>query len=84
MPGVGAHLDTSPSLLPIPALDGHVVTTRQDETERRVDCQTSDVIWVRLERGDLLSRRDVVDSELKVVRAGDELGTGSAEFEGPS
>lgn len=49
IPGVGAHLDTSPSLLPIPALDGHIVTTRQDETERWVDCQTTDVIRVRLE-----------------------------------
>lgn len=56
------HLNTSPSLVPVPALDRHIITPRQDHAQRRVHRQTSDIIGMSLERRDLLSRRDVVDA----------------------
>lgn len=41
-----------PAHLPIPQLDGHVITGRQNEGLRRVDTNGSDVIWVGLEARD--------------------------------
>jgi hypothetical protein len=71
---IGAtHLDATPSLLPVPTLDRHIVTPRQHQAQRRVHRQTSDVVRVSLERRDLLAGRDVVDAQLEVIRAGDEL-----------
>lgn len=57
-----AYLDASPSLVPIPALDRHIITSRQDQTQRRVHRQTPNVIRMRLEGRDLLAGRDVVDA----------------------
>lgn len=72
------YLDTPPSLVPIPALDSHIVRTSQHERQRRVHNETSDIVGVRLERGDLFAGGDVVDAELKVVRARYELYVMSA------
>lgn len=65
-------LDTSPSLVPVPALDSHIVTTSQDQAQRRVNSQTSDIIRVGLKLGNLFTGRDVVHSELEIVRTGNE------------
>ena len=67
------YLDTPPSLVPIPALDSHIVRTSQHERQRGVHNETSDIVRVRLERGDLFAGGNVVDAELKVVRARHEL-----------
>ena len=55
-------LYTLPSLLPIPELDGHVIGGSQHERLCGVDCNRSNVIGVRLERGDLFGGVVVVDS----------------------
>ena len=56
-----AYLYTTPLFIPVPALDRHIVTSRQDETERGVYCQTSNIIRMSFKRSDLFSRRNVVD-----------------------
>lgn len=54
-------LHTLPSLLPIPELDGHVIGGSQHKGLCGVDGNRSNVVGVRLERGDLLGSVVVVD-----------------------
>jgi hypothetical protein len=54
-------LHTLPSLLPIPELDGHVIGGSQHKGLCGVDGNRSNVVGVRLERGDLLGGIVVVD-----------------------
>ena len=67
-----------PLFVPIPSLDRHIVTSSQHNTQRRVDRQTTNVIWVRLESDDLLVRVIIEDSKLKIVR--DVAHASGAEF----
>ena len=68
-----AYLNATPSLVPVPTFDRHVITSRQDQAERRVHCQASDVVRVSFERSDLFPSRDVVHAKLEVVGSRDEL-----------
>ena len=61
-----------PLFVPIPSLDRHIIAPSQHNTQRRVDGQTTNVIWVRLESNDLLVSVIIEDSKLKIVRARDE------------
>jgi hypothetical protein len=55
-------LHTLPTLLPIPKLDGHVIGGSQDERLCGVNGDSSNVVGVRLEGGDLLGGVVIVDS----------------------
>lgn len=57
-----------PPLLPVPKLDGHVITGGKDERLCRVDHDRADVIGVRLEGSDLLARVVVVNADLAVAQ----------------
>lgn len=56
-----------PAHLPVPQLDCHIITGRQDERLRGMHAYRPDVVGVRLEARDLLRRVVVVDSELAVT-----------------
>ena len=68
----GAHLDAPPLLVPVPSFDRHVVASCEDDACGRMDGQASNVVRVRLKRGDLFVRVVVEDAELEVVGARDE------------
>ena len=67
------HLGTPPAFVPVPTLDCHIITPRQNQTQRRMDRQTPYIVWMSFERGNLFASRDVIYAQLKVVRARDEL-----------
>ena len=66
------YLNTPPLLVPIPCLNCHIITTRQDNTCSWVYGKTSDVVRVCLKGRDLFVRVVVEDAELEVVGAGHE------------
>ena len=59
--------DVLPPLLPVPELDGHVITGGKDEGLCRVDDNGADVVGMRLKRCDLLAGVVVVDADLAVM-----------------
>lgn len=61
------HLDASPLFLPIPSLDGHVITTGKHDTRGRVDGQTANVIWMGFECSDFLVCIIIEDSKLEII-----------------
>jgi hypothetical protein len=63
------HLNTFPLLVPIPSFDGHVITSGEYDACSWVHGETSYIIRVSLERGDLLMRIVIEDTQLEVVRA---------------
>ena len=60
-------LHTLPLSVPIPQLDGHVVRGSEYERLCGMYDDSSDIVWMCFERGDLLGGVVVVDSELKVI-----------------
>ena len=44
--------NTFPLPIPTPCLDRHIITTREDDAERRMQCQASNVVGVRFKRRD--------------------------------
>jgi hypothetical protein len=65
-------LDTFPTLVPIPKLDGHVIRAGQDKRLSGMDADGTNVIWVSLEAGNLLARIIVVYAKLEVITATDD------------
>ena len=72
MTGAYTHLNASPLLVPIPCLDGHIITTGEHDARGGVNGQASDVVWVRLKSSDLFVGIVVEDAKLEVVGARDE------------
>jgi hypothetical protein len=70
------HLNTSPLFVPVPTFHSHIVTSSQDEGEGGVNSQTSNVIGMSLKRSYLFPCRDIVYSQLKIIRSGNELDIG--------
>ena len=56
-----------PSLLPVPKLDGHIIGGSKNEGLRRVDGDSSDVVRVSFEGGNLLGSVVVVNTQLEVI-----------------
>ena len=61
-----------PTLLPIPSLDCHIITSGQDDACGGVDSETPDVIRMSLEGGYFLVGVVVEDAKLEIVRASNE------------
>lgn len=67
-----AYLDTLPSLLPVPQLDGHIVTSCQYQALRRMNSQATNIVRVGFNRRHLLSGVVVEDAQVVVIRSADE------------
>ena len=61
-----------PLLVPVPSLDRHVVASREDNAERWVNRETSNIVRMCLEGSDLLVRVVIEDAKLEVVGASNE------------
>jgi hypothetical protein len=61
------YLDITPLLVPIPSLDGHIITASEDNRGSRMDSEASDIIRVSLECSDFFMGVVVEDAELVVV-----------------
>mmetsp|Transcript_24115 Transcript_24115/g.50481 ORF Transcript_24115/g.50481 Transcript_24115/m.50481 type:complete len:234 (-) Transcript_24115:91-792(-) len=66
------QLGTIKPAIPIPALDGHIITARQKVRKGGMDLHVTDIITVRLEVLDLLHRVVIVHPQSHVVAGGDE------------
>ena len=66
------HLNTPPLFVPIPCLDRHIVTAREDDACGGVNGKTSDIVGVCLKCRNLFMGVVVEDTKLEVVGAGDE------------
>jgi hypothetical protein len=76
------HLDTFPSLFPIPQLDCHIIAGGKAERLSRVYRNGTDIIRMSLEAGDLFRRIVIDDAQLKVVRASNDPVLASHETTG--
>ena len=70
--GGDTYLDALPALVPIPSLDRHIVTSRQDNTRRWVHRKASNIVRMRFERSNLFMGVVVEYPQLEVVGARDE------------
>ena len=59
--------NTFPLLVPIPCFDRHVVATGENDAKRRMHGQTSNIVRMSFECGDLLVCVVVEDAKLEVV-----------------
>ena len=71
-PGVSrgsTHLNMPPISIPVPQLDGHVITRRQDERQGRMNRQATNVIWMGFDLTDFLAGVVIVASQLEIITA---------------
>lgn len=76
------HLDTLPAPLPIPQLDCHVIRRRKNKRLGGVHCDGTNVIRMRLKRGNLLGGVVIVDAKLEVIGTADNPVLASDETTG--
>lgn len=69
--GKPTHLNTLPPLLPVPQLNRHIITPRQDQALRRMHSQASNIVRMRFNSSNLLPGVVVEDAEVKIVGAAD-------------
>ena len=65
-----AHLNAFPLLVPVPGFDSHIIAPSEHDTRGGVYCKASYIVWMCLERDDLLMGVVIEDAQLEVVRAG--------------